>query len=122
VFFVLFAYMVISGTSNAVNSPTGWTAAAGSSAMVFAAYTVISSTSFPQKCPVVRGRCRALGCFYAFPTTFLTTTRFFFCLLFLIACFFLFCFMAIFLFLLACLLLLLFCYQSVTGLETVALA
>jgi phospho-N-acetylmuramoyl-pentapeptide-transferase len=51
VFFVLFAYLVISGTSNAVNLTDGLDGlAAGSSAMVFAAYTVISFYQFRNAC------------------------------------------------------------------------
>jgi phospho-N-acetylmuramoyl-pentapeptide-transferase len=54
VFFVLFAYLVISGTSNAVNLTDGLDGlAAGSSAMVFAAYTVISFYQFRNACETV---------------------------------------------------------------------
>jgi phospho-N-acetylmuramoyl-pentapeptide-transferase len=54
VFFVLFAYLVISGTSNAVNLTDGLDGlAAGSSAMVFAAYTVISFYQFRNACEAV---------------------------------------------------------------------
>jgi phospho-N-acetylmuramoyl-pentapeptide-transferase len=54
IFFVLFAYVVISGTSNAVNLTDGLDGlAAGSSAMVFAAYTVISFYQFRNACEAV---------------------------------------------------------------------
>jgi phospho-N-acetylmuramoyl-pentapeptide-transferase len=54
IFFVLFAYLVISGTSNAVNLTDGLDGlAAGSSAMVFAAYTVISFYQFRNACEAV---------------------------------------------------------------------
>jgi phospho-N-acetylmuramoyl-pentapeptide-transferase len=60
VFFVLFAYLVISGTSNAVNLTDGLDGlAAGSSAMVFAAYTVISFYQFRNACATVA----RLGCY-----------------------------------------------------------
>jgi phospho-N-acetylmuramoyl-pentapeptide-transferase len=50
-FFVVFAYLVISGTSNAVNLTDGLDGlAAGSSAMVFGAYTAISFYQFRNTC------------------------------------------------------------------------
>ena len=53
--FVLFAYVVISGTSNAVNLTDGLDGlAAGSSAMVFGAYTAISFYQFRNACETVR--------------------------------------------------------------------
>ncbi len=53
--FVLFAYLVISGTSNAVNLTDGLDGlAAGSSAMVFGAYTAISFYQFRNACETVQ--------------------------------------------------------------------
>ena len=50
-FFVVFAYLVISGTSNAVNITDGLDGlAAGSAAMVFGAYTAISFYQFRNAC------------------------------------------------------------------------
>jgi phospho-N-acetylmuramoyl-pentapeptide-transferase len=50
-FFVVFAYLVISGTSNAVNLTDGLDGlAAGSAAMVFGAYTAISFYQFRNTC------------------------------------------------------------------------
>jgi phospho-N-acetylmuramoyl-pentapeptide-transferase len=62
VFFVVFAYLVISGTSNAVNLTDGLDGlAAGSSAMVLAAYTVISFYQFRNSCEAVaRSGCYAV--------------------------------------------------------------
>jgi phospho-N-acetylmuramoyl-pentapeptide-transferase len=55
VFFVFFAYLVISGTSNAVNLTDGLDGlAAGSSAMVFGAYTAISFYQFRNACETVQ--------------------------------------------------------------------
>jgi phospho-N-acetylmuramoyl-pentapeptide-transferase len=52
--FVLFAYLVISGTSNAVNLTDGLDGlAAGSAAMVFGAYTAISFYQFRNACETV---------------------------------------------------------------------
>jgi phospho-N-acetylmuramoyl-pentapeptide-transferase len=49
--FVIFAYLVISGTSNAVNLTDGLDGlAAGSAAMVFGAYTAISFYQFRNTC------------------------------------------------------------------------
>jgi phospho-N-acetylmuramoyl-pentapeptide-transferase len=49
--FVIFAYLVISGTSNAVNLTDGLDGlAAGSAAMVFGAYTAISFYQFRNAC------------------------------------------------------------------------
>ena len=54
-FFVVFAYLVISGTSNAVNLTDGLDGlAAGSSAMVFGAYTAISFYQFRNACETVQ--------------------------------------------------------------------
>ena len=54
VLFVVFAYLVISGTSNAVNLTDGLDGlAAGSSAMVFGAYTAISFYQFRNACETV---------------------------------------------------------------------
>ena len=53
--FVVFAYLVISGTSNAVNLTDGLDGlAAGSSAMVFGAYTAISFYQFRNACESVQ--------------------------------------------------------------------
>ena len=59
VLFVVFAYIVISGTSNAVNLTDGLDGlAAGSSAMVFGAYTIISFYQFRNSCETaVRAGC-----------------------------------------------------------------
>jgi phospho-N-acetylmuramoyl-pentapeptide-transferase len=52
--FVLFAYLVISGSSNAVNLTDGLDGlAAGSSAMVFGAYTVITFSQFRNACETI---------------------------------------------------------------------
>ena len=52
---MLFAYVVISGTSNAVNLTDGLDGlAAGSSAMVFGAYTAISFYQFRNACETVQ--------------------------------------------------------------------
>ena len=52
---MLFAYLVISGTSNAVNLTDGLDGlAAGSSAMVFGAYTAISFYQFRNACETVQ--------------------------------------------------------------------
>ena len=62
VLFVAFAYLVISGTSNAVNLTDGLDGlAAGSSAMVFGAYTAISFYQFRNTCEALQ---RA-GCYEA---------------------------------------------------------
>ncbi len=51
ILFVVFAYLVISGTSNAVNLTDGLDGlAAGASAMVFGAYTAISFYQFRNAC------------------------------------------------------------------------
>jgi phospho-N-acetylmuramoyl-pentapeptide-transferase len=51
IFFTIFAYLVISGTSNAVNLTDGLDGlAAGSAAMVFGAYTAISFYQFRNAC------------------------------------------------------------------------
>jgi phospho-N-acetylmuramoyl-pentapeptide-transferase len=56
IFFVLVAYIVISGTSNAVNLTDGLDGlAAGASAMVFGAYTAISFYQFRNACETVTG-------------------------------------------------------------------
>jgi len=61
-FFVVFAYLVISGTSNAVNLTDGLDGlAAGSAAMVFGAYTAISFYQFRNTCELAE---RA-GCYTA---------------------------------------------------------
>ncbi len=61
VLFVVFAYFVISGTSNAVNLTDGLDGlAAGSSAMVFGAYTAISFYQFRNSCETLeRAGCYA---------------------------------------------------------------
>jgi phospho-N-acetylmuramoyl-pentapeptide-transferase len=62
ILFVVFAYVVISGTSNAVNLTDGLDGlAAGSSAMVFGAYTAISFYQFRNACETLQ---RA-GCYEA---------------------------------------------------------
>jgi phospho-N-acetylmuramoyl-pentapeptide-transferase len=62
ILFVAFAYLVISGTSNAVNLTDGLDGlAAGSSAMVFGAYTAISFYQFRNACETLQ---RA-GCYEA---------------------------------------------------------
>ena len=62
VLFVVFAYLIISGTSNAVNLTDGLDGlAAGSSAMVFGAYTAISFYQFRNACETLQ---RA-GCYSA---------------------------------------------------------
>jgi phospho-N-acetylmuramoyl-pentapeptide-transferase len=62
VLFVAFAFLVISGTSNAVNLTDGLDGlAAGSSAMVFGAYTAISFYQFRNTCETLQ---RA-GCYEA---------------------------------------------------------
>jgi phospho-N-acetylmuramoyl-pentapeptide-transferase len=54
ILFALFGYVVISGTSNAVNLTDGLDGlAAGSSAMVFGAYTAISFYQFRNACETV---------------------------------------------------------------------
>jgi phospho-N-acetylmuramoyl-pentapeptide-transferase len=51
IFFTIFAYLVVSGTSNAVNLTDGLDGlAAGSAAMVFGAYTAISFYQFRNAC------------------------------------------------------------------------
>ena len=58
--FVLFAYIVISGTSNAVNITDGLDGlAAGSCAMVFGAYTAITFYQFRNACETAQGA----GCY-----------------------------------------------------------
>jgi phospho-N-acetylmuramoyl-pentapeptide-transferase len=60
VFFVAVAYIVISGTSNAVNLTDGLDGlAAGASAMVFGAYTAISFYQFRNAC----GGAQHAGCY-----------------------------------------------------------
>ena len=62
VLFVIFAYVVISGTSNAVNLTDGLDGlAAGSSAMVFGAYTAISFYQFRNACEAFN----RTGCYQA---------------------------------------------------------
>jgi phospho-N-acetylmuramoyl-pentapeptide-transferase len=62
IFFVVFAYIVISGTSNGVNLTDGLDGlAAGSTAMVFGAYTAISFYQFRNACETLQ---RA-GCYEA---------------------------------------------------------
>jgi phospho-N-acetylmuramoyl-pentapeptide-transferase len=54
ILFVAFAYLVISGTSNAVNLTDGLDGlCAGSSAMVFGAYTAISFYQFRNACETI---------------------------------------------------------------------
>jgi len=62
ILFVVFAYLVISGTSNAVNLTDGLDGlCAGASAMVFGAYTAISFYQFRNACETIQ---RA-GCYEA---------------------------------------------------------
>jgi phospho-N-acetylmuramoyl-pentapeptide-transferase len=63
-FFVVVAYIVISGTSNAVNLTDGLDGlAAGSCAMVFGTYVVISFYQFRNACGAVAGAAVKAGCY-----------------------------------------------------------